>query len=286
MQRVILPEDDGALLALAGLSELPPPGEGLFRNDGWLRRVSSESALLFGGGRALLLEVAHPLVAAGVAEHSSFRTDPFGRLQRTLDAMTKLTFGDLPTALGAARSVERSHRRVRGVLREAVGPFPAGTPYDGRDPELVRWVWATLVDTSLLVYELFASALAPEAREAYYAGQRVLARLLGVPAEGVPPTLAEFRAWFDGMLASEALSVGPQGRDIAVAVLDPPGGMADAATVRLLTTALLPPRLREAFALPWEASHERRFEALCASVRRLRDEAARPGGVAGAGSVS
>lgn len=285
MQRVILPQDDGALLELAGLTELPPPGEGLFRNDGWLRRVSGESVLLFGGGCALLLEIAHPLVAAGVAEHSSFRTDPFGRLQRTLDAMSKLTFGDRATALHAARSVERSHRRVRGQLSAAVGRFAAGTPYDGRDPELVRWVWATLVETSLRVYELFVTALAPEAREAYYAGQRVLARLLGVPAEAVPPTLADFRAYFDGMVASDALSVGSQGRDIADAVLDPPGGMTDAATVRLLTTALLPPRLRDEFALPWDAAREQRFATLRASVRRLRDES-RASGVAGTGPVS
>jgi uncharacterized protein (DUF2236 family) len=283
---VILPQDDAALLELAGLSDVPPPEEGLFRHDGWLRRVSGESVLLFGGGRALLLEIAHPLVAAGVAEHSSFRTDPFGRLQRTLDAMSKLTFGDRATALGAARSVERSHQRVRGRLSTAVGPFPAGTPYDGRDPELVRWVWATLVDTSLLVYELFVAALAPDAREAYYAGQRVLARLLGVPAEAVPPTLADFRAWFDGMVASDVLSVGAQGRDIADAVLDPPGGTADAATVRLLTAALLPPRLRAGFALAWDASHEARFTALRASVRRLRGEADQTRGVAGAGSLS
>jgi uncharacterized protein (DUF2236 family) len=200
--------------------------------------------------------------------------------------MSKLTFADRATALLAARSVERSHRRVRGQLSAAVGRFAAGTPYDGRDPELVRWVWATLVDTSLLVYELFVGALAPEAREAYYQGQRVLARLLGVPAPMVPPTLAEFRAYFDAMIASDALGVGAQGRDIADAVLDPPGGMADAATVRLLTTALLPPRLRDEFALPWGASHEHRFAALRASVLRLRDESRASAGVAGTESVS
>ena len=285
VQRVTLPQDDAELLALADIAELPPATQGLFHHDGWLRRVSGESVLLFGGGRALLLEIAHPLVAAGVAEHSSFRTDPFGRLQRTLDAMSKLTFGDRSTALAAARSVERSHRRVRGALAADVGPFPAGTPYDGRDPELVRWVWATLVDTSLAVYETFVAALAPEAREAYYTGQCVLARLLGVPGEGVPPSFAEFRAFFDAMVASDALSVGEQGRAVAEAVLDPPGGMTDAATVRLLTTALLPPRLRAAFALPWDAAHEQRFAALCASVRRLRAEGGARG-VAGVESVS
>ena len=74
-----LPADDAELLAFAGLSDPPPPDEGLFRRGCWLRRVSAEPVLLFGGGRALLLEIAHPLVAAGVAEHSSYRSDPFGR---------------------------------------------------------------------------------------------------------------------------------------------------------------------------------------------------------------
>ena len=135
----MLPHDDDALLALAGL-EAPPPELGLFRADSWLRRVSAESVLLLGGGRALLLEIAHPLVAAGVAEHSQFREDPLGRLQRTLDAMSTLAFRECAVALEAARRVERAHLRVRGRLARGAGRFPAGAPYDGRDPELMRWV--------------------------------------------------------------------------------------------------------------------------------------------------
>jgi uncharacterized protein (DUF2236 family) len=74
--RAVLPDDDADLLALAGIDELPGEAEGLFRDGGWLRRVASEQVVLLGGGRALLLEVAHPLVAAGVAQHSDFRRDP------------------------------------------------------------------------------------------------------------------------------------------------------------------------------------------------------------------
>lgn len=274
MECVTLPSDDGALLELAGISELPAASVGLFDADSWLRRVSGESALLLGGGRALLLEIAHPLVAAGVAEHSNFRTDPFGRLQRTLEAMSKLTFGDQSSALGAARSVERSHVRVRGALAHAVGPFAAGTTYSGRDPELVRWVWATLVDTSLAVYERFVADLDEAAREAYYRDQRAIARLLGVPPEAVPETWSDFRGYFTGMVESEALSVGPQAREVAQAVLHPPGGLPNAGGVRLMTTALLPARLRESFSLPWDAGRAQRFDALVASVRRLRADGA------------
>lgn len=269
MERAQLPPDDASLLALAGIERLPPPDQGLFAADSWLRRVSAESVLLFGGGRALLLEIAHPLVAAGVAEHSDFRRDPFGRLQRTLDAMSRLTFGDRGSALAAARLVERSHTRVRGTLAQDVGCFAAGTPYDGRDPELVRWVWATLVDTGLQVYELFVAPLDDAAREAYYRDHRAIARLLGVPPGQVPETWPGFRSYFDGLVASDALAVGGQAREIADAVLHPPAGL-PVGSVRLITAALLPPRLREAFELPWDAGRAQRFDALVASVRRLR----------------
>src|SRR5262245_12464998 len=134
--------DDDALLAHAGIDASLAPREGLFREDGWLRRVTREPAVLFGGGCALLLEVAHPLVAAGVADHSDFRRDPFGRLQRTLAAVTALAHEPRDNALAAARSVARAHERVHGELGAAVGPFAAGTSYHGRDPDLVLWVWA------------------------------------------------------------------------------------------------------------------------------------------------
>src|SRR5262245_41421395 len=199
----MLPRDDAHLLALAGLDDPPPPEEGLFREGSQLRRVSAESVLILGGGRALLLEIAHPLVAAGVAEHSRFREDPLGRLQRTLDAMSTLAFGERGAALEAARRVERAHLRVRGRLERAVGRFAAGTPYDGRDPELMRWVWATLVDSALEVTARFVAPLPPEAERSYYDDQRALARVLGIPEPLVPRDYAAFRDYFEGMLAGD-----------------------------------------------------------------------------------
>ena len=269
-----LPLDDDALLALAGVSDPPPPEQGLFRRGCWLRRISSEPVLLFGGGRALLLEIAHPLVAAGVAEHSSYRTDPFGRLQRTLEAMTAIVFRDRAAALAAARGVERAHQRVAGRLAAPAGRFAAGTPYSGRDPELMLWVWATLVDTAVAIYERFVDELDADARRDYYADHRSVVRVLGVPDALVPPTWDAFRAWFDGMLASDALAVTPVAREIAKAVLEPAAAISDARRLRLITTGLLPPRLREAFGLSWDEVSAARLEALSASVRGLRRPAA------------
>ncbi len=266
----MLPTNDEELLALAGVSDAPPPEEGLFRDGCWLRKVSAEPVLLFGGGRALLLEIAHPLVAAGVAEHSDFRRDPFGRLQRTLDAMTAIAFGNRATALEAARGVERAHARVAGVLENGAGRFPAGARYAGRDPDLMLWVWASLVDTALVVYQRFVAPLDAVALDAYLAEQRVVARVLGIPAARVPERHADFRRYFDAMLEGNTLCVTPGACEIADAVLAAPGRLVGAGVMRSLTAALLPARLREAFGLAWDPARAERIEALTASVRSLR----------------
>jgi uncharacterized protein (DUF2236 family) len=270
----MLPRDDAELLALAGITASPPPEQGLLRADSWLRKLAAESVLLLGGGRALLLEIAHPLVAAGVAEHSRFREDPLGRLQRTLDAMSAIAFRDQAAALEAARCVERAHVRVRGQLAEDAGCFPAGTAYSGRDPELMLWVWATLVDSALVVTDRFVGPLAPEARESYYADQCTVARVLGIPSELLPADHAGFRAYLDEMVAGDALAVTDTAREIAAAVLAPPQRLPATGVARLVTAGLLPPRLREAFGLAWDDARERRLADLCASARALRAPAA------------
>lgn len=268
-----LPASDAELLALAQPHGPAPGARGLFRDDGWLRRVAGAPVAIFGGGRALLLEVAHPFVAAGVAEHSAYRTDPFGRLQRTLAAMSAITFGERDAALGAARGVERAHDRVVGVLPEAAGPFAAGTPYHGRDPEAVGWVWATLADTAWQIYERFVAPLDAAACDDYYADQRVLARLLGVPPDRIPADWGAFRTYFDDMVEGDRLAVTPLARDIAHAVLHPPGDVGAGRLARSITAGLLPARLREDFGLAWDEARAERLDQLVASVRSLRESA-------------
>ena len=107
---------------------------------------------MLGGGRALLMQVAHPLIAAGVAAHSGFQQAPLTRLTRTLELMLTIVFADGRDALAAVRAIARVHRRVHGRLETAVGPFRRGTPYDAADPALLLWVHATLVDSALVAY--------------------------------------------------------------------------------------------------------------------------------------
>lgn len=271
--------DDDALLARAAIEGLPAdPADGLFAGDCWLRRISGESVVVLGGGRALLLEVAHPVVAAGVADHSDFRADPFGRLERTLGALSAITFADRGAALAAVRTIEATHRRVKGVLPNDAGRLRAGAHYSADDPAARRWVWATLVDSAVAIYECFVGDLAPAALDAYYHDHCAVARLLGVPAELLPADWPDFRAFFDRTVASDELVVDERARDIAAGVLDPPLGTANAKLLRILTAALLPEPLRVAYRLDWGPEKQRRFEALVESVRGLRG---REPGVAG-----
>ena len=272
MEPVALPEDDAVLLAFAGITDPPDPAEGLFRADSWIRKIHAEGVLVFGGGRALLLEVAHPLVAAGVARFSDFGSDPFGRLRRTLEALRTLTFAPCEAALEVARHVEQVHRHVRGTLSQGTRRFPSGTPYSGRDPESALWVWATLVDTSLVMYERFVAELDGAAREAYYADQCILGRLLGVPAALVPPSYSEFRGYFEGVLGDGTLEVTAEGREIGRAVLASSSEIDADDRLEAITAALLPESLRAPFGLIWDDAREERFESLVRSVRALRPE--------------
>jgi uncharacterized protein (DUF2236 family) len=244
--------------------------EGLFGPGSITWRVGREGALLLGGGRALILQVAHPLVAAGVAEHSNYREDPWGRLYRTLDLTTRAVFGDTQTATDAAARLARVHGRVRGRTLEPGGRFPAGTPYAASDPELLMWVHATLVDTALLFYDRYVHRLTIAERQRYYAEQKALAEAFGVPRERQPADYAEFNEYFAAMLESDAIAVTDALRDVADAVLHPrvplpARPLADA--LALVTVGTLPERLRAELGLGWGPYRGRLLGGSAAVVR-------------------
>lgn len=268
----------GAALAAADLERLRAacgrsvvdPARSLFGPASVVWRVTRETAILLGGGRALLLQVAHPLVAAGVAEHSDFRRRPLERLWRTLDLMLTLVFADAASAVRAVRAIERVHARVHGVLDADVGPFARGMPYDAGDPALLLWVYATLMDTALLVYQRFVGPLGVEERAAYYQDSKVGLRLFGIPEDRIPPTLAAFEAYVDDMLRGDVLAVGPASREIAAAILRPPlppGVRELVRAAHLVTVGLLPPALRLRYGLGWGAVGERILGTLAAGTR-------------------
>jgi uncharacterized protein (DUF2236 family) len=237
---------------------------GLFGPDTVIWRVNRELVLLAGGGRALLLQVAHPLVAAGVAQHSDYERDPWGRLFRTLEVTTKIVFGESETAEAAARRLDRVHGEVTGTAED-------GTPYDARDPGLLLWVWATLVDSSLLVYQRCVRPLSGVELRRYYAEQREFARACGVPDGRCPQTLAGFRDYFEEVVASDLRVTGPA-RRVADSVMRPrvPWPLLPAfAPNRLLTIGLLPPAVRAQYGFEWGPAQERLLALATASLRRV-----------------
>lgn len=157
------------------------------------RRLNRELFLLLGGTAALLMQVAHPLVAAGVDRHSDFRRHPIARLRRTLNTTLAVVFADPDAARAALRRIDRRHGPVRGT---AAG----GEAYDARDPSLLLWVQATLVLTSLRLYEAVAGRLPAPDRDAYWQEARPIAALLGVPADLQPATLADLERFERSML--------------------------------------------------------------------------------------
>ena len=162
--------------------------EGLYPEGSITRRVNRENVLILGGGRALLMQLAHPMVAAGVDEHSDFRQRPMYRLRRTIRLTMAIVFGDRETALAAARAVNQTHGRVRGERYRAL------------DPDLLLWVHATLVDSALATYETFVKPLPAREREDFYQESKVLGTLLGIPEDHFPAGLRQFEDYVAGIV--------------------------------------------------------------------------------------
>jgi uncharacterized protein (DUF2236 family) len=240
------------------------PSEGLFGPTSTVWRVERELAVLVGGGsRALLMQVAHPKIAAAVLEHSRFRSDPLGRLRDTLDAAYAFTFGETERARQAVGSVNRIHAHVRGTT-------PDGEPYSALDPHLLLWVYATLMDTSLVAYETFVAPLSEEARERYYVEGRDAGRIWGIPPGEFPATLADLRAWMTEMIDTGEVAVSDQGREVGRAILHPPlWWLPPPVTLpmELLTIWLLPPALRAGFGCTWGPRREAAMRRVAALSR-------------------
>lgn len=237
---------------------------GLFGPGSMTWKINREGVLLLGGGRALILQVAHPLVAAGVAEFSSYREDPWGRLYRTLDITTSIVFGDSETSAEASARLTRMHSRVAGTTKEAGGRYPAGTPYEANDPDLLMWVHATLVDTSILVYDRYVARLSIEERRRYYEEQKRLGEAFGVPTQRQPATYADFNDYVDEMIRGDSIAVTDALRDVVDATLRPPIPFVARPLVEamnLATVGMLPGRLREDLGLPWGPGRERLLAA-------------------------
>ena len=240
------------------------------------RKINREGIVLLGWGRAILLQVAHPLVAAAIGDFSDFDQGAAGylrRMHRTVGAMLTLTFGTDADARAVLERINHIHDQVEGTLRETAGIFPAGTRYSARDPELLLWVHATLLDSLMLTYDLLVQPLTSTERDTFCAEAARTAVELGVPAARVPATGQALQRYFDGMLQDGSLVVTPTARAIADALFAPPLGPARmplGAVARLVTIGLLPEDVRTGYGFVWSARHARVFNAVIGTMRRTR----------------
>ncbi|MDC0670489.1 oxygenase MpaB family protein [Nannocystis radixulma] len=236
--------------------------------------VYGESVAILGGARALLMQFAHP-AAQGFAEHSSFLSDAGRRYHSTLQSMYALAFGDGATLLRMAREVHEKHARVSGRYAHTSGPFRAGDRYSANQIPLLLWVAATVTDTTVHTYETLVGPLSLADKDRLVAEAARMYGLFGIPRERHPANWQAFRAYVDGVLASEVLNVGESSRKLARAVLTAPTRASEPAfaVLRRLTARWLPPALRSAYGLderPLERAAGAALErALRAAVPRL-----------------
>ena len=233
---------------------------GLYADDSITRRVNRENILLLGGGRALLMQLAHPKVAAAVDEHSDFRSHPVRRLRRTIRMTMAIVFGDRETALAAARAVNQTHGRVRGK------------DYRALDPDLLRWVHATLVDSALVTYETFVKPLPDREREDFFQESKLLGEILGIPREHFPRTHREFSEYLGTMMSEGPVRADSRAIDLARLVTRPRLRLLPGPTMfpfEVVTAGLLPPALREQYRLPWGPAQQRVFRLMVIVLPRL-----------------
>lgn len=227
-----------------------------------------------GASRRLLIDVAHPLVAAGVRDFSVFDTDPYGRAERTLELIMGVVYGE-QDALAAAQRLREGHQRFRGTT-------PDGTRWSALDPEAFHWVHASMVDGIWTQQALLGRGWRPGEAERFYDEMREVGRLYGLRDRDMPADWAAFRAWWEEMLEDRCerndvtdrllhLIRHPSAPPVPVLRARPVWAPISAAGGRLnalLTAGLVPPRLREKLGIPWDERRRRAFDAHAAILRR------------------
>lgn len=242
--------------------------ERFFHPDSSIWKVDREMVLLLAGGRALLMQLAHPKIAAGVADHSRFQEDPFGRLYRTMSAMWSIVFDEKTQAGAALDRVESRHKKVQGIVSPGE-PLHSRNHYHAFDQELLLWVHATLIDSAMIAYDRFVRPLPSVEKTGYYDDSKKLACLFGIKEEVVPPSLTEFDQYMKRTLTKEELAVGPTAKNLSHDILYAlpwifkPGGP----LFRFVTAGLLPERLREGYELKWNEHREKIFSLLARAIR-------------------
>lgn len=237
----------------------PDPVLGFYGPDSMMWRINREAVLLGAGPTALLLQIAHPSVAQGVAEHSDFESRPLDRLHGTIRTTMDLVFGD-------GRAAEKAVRRLNGVHASV-----RGEAYRALDPELLLWVQATLIVTSVRAYQRWVGSLTEAEKDQFWQEARNVGVRLGIPLALSPVDWPALMAYWRRMLAPDGpIQPTPTARHLAPLIIRPPLPLAPDALVDILALpglSLLPTRLHEAFNTGWNPRRERAARLLGLGVR-------------------
>ena len=209
------------------------------------------------------MQIAHPLIAEGVDQHSDFRADPWRRLRATLRSYLAIVYGSTSAARAEIRRLNALHRGVSGPVRDPQARRISGaTTYDARDPALALWVHATLIDATIVAHDAWIAPLGRADRARYYEETRPIGRAFGIPDHLLPADLDAFEAYLAGQLGPDGpIRVTPTARELARVVLGPPLGPLHPLLRTVPSVAygwtlwpavqLLPPGIRADYGLRW-----------------------------------
>ena len=233
---------------------------GIFGPGSVTWRIHAHPAMLIGGLRSLLVQALNPLTMAGVAQHSNYKDDSWGRLMRTTDYVMTTTYGDTAAAEQQVRIVKTIHERVKGV------DHVTGLPYSANDPELLLWVHCAQIDAFMAAYKAYGPGLTNEEADGYVSEMARLGEMFGIAGDDLPRTAPDLEDYME----SQPLTGTESARDAMKFILFPPvpwpgGKLPEVRGARLLlipgragysvysvaTVAILPRRVRKEYGLPW-----------------------------------
>lgn len=207
--------DDFAARLAQAFAEAPSVEEGLFGPGSVVWKVARHSSVYLPSTvLGAFMDVAHPWIAQGVAEHSRLFTDVRGRLALTYSMLMRIVFGDLRSARQVSRGLHSLHSRVEGTLPDAAGRFPKGSPYAANEQRALLWVHLVFFYTRARMYELTVAPLSPEERDRYVEESRRFAACFGIPDQLLPNDFAQMTRVVEDAAATDLFARSRASADI------------------------------------------------------------------------
>lgn len=233
--------------------------------------MNREQILLLGGGRVLLMQIAHPMVAEAVYNHSYVFQKPLLRLHRTLSLTFAIVYATKPEADAAIAEIENAHRPAVGRLADAVGKHEAGTTYNARNPRQGLWVWATLVEGAISTYEQLVAPVDTATKETFYADSTTFAKLMGIREGLIPTNYQALTTYIQTAIESEEIYVGDKARKLAPFVTAQSIPVVNWLTYPLarLTVGLLPDDIQTQYGYNFGKWERKLLNGFCATSRSI-----------------